>query len=124
MSQSISISLVQQQFPVGAVLQNSQRVIEFARQAATDLVVFPELTLTGYPPEDLLLRDDLMSLVEQGLASIMAAQYPGVLIVGHPWRQDGHLYNAASVIAQGHLLGRYYKQSLPNYGVFDEQRYS
>jgi NAD+ synthase (glutamine-hydrolysing) len=123
MSQSISISLVQQQFPVGAVLQNSQRVIEFARQAATDLVVFPELTLTGYPPEDLLLRDDLMSLVEQGLTSIMAANYPGILIVGHPWRQNGHLYNAASVIAQGHLLGRYYKQSLPNYGVFDEQRY-
>jgi NAD+ synthase (glutamine-hydrolysing) len=123
MSQSISISLVQQQFPVGAVLQNSQRVIEFARQAATELVVFPELTLSGYPPEDLLLRDDFMALVEQGLATIMADEYPGILIVGHPWRQDGVLYNAASVIAQGSLLGRYYKQSLPNYGVFDEQRY-
>lgn len=123
MSQSVSVSLVQQQFPVGAVKQNSQRVIELAEQAATDLVIFPELTLTGYPPEDLLLRDDFMQLVEQGLATILAANYPGVIVVGHPWRQDNALYNAASVIANGKLLGRYFKQSLPNYGVFDEQRY-
>ena len=123
MSQSISVSLVQQQFPVGAVKQNSQRVIELAEQAATDLVIFPELTLTGYPPEDLLLRDDFMQLVEQGLATIRAANYPGVIVVGHPWRQDNALYNAASVIANGKLLGCYFKQSLPNYGVFDEQRY-
>jgi NAD+ synthase (glutamine-hydrolysing) len=123
MSQSISVSLVQQQFPVGAIKQNSQRVIELAEEAATDLVIFPELTLTGYPPEDLLLRDDFMQLVEQELAAILAANYQGVLIVGHPWRQDGVLYNAASVIANGKLLGRYFKQSLPNYGVFDEQRY-
>lgn len=123
MSQSISVSLVQQQFPVGAVIQNSQQVIALARQAATDVVIFPELTLTGYPPEDLLLRADLMTLVEQGLATIVAENYPGVLIVGHPWRQDGVLYNAASVIVQGQLTGRYFKQSLPNYGVFDEQRY-
>jgi NAD+ synthase (glutamine-hydrolysing) len=123
MSQSISVSLVQQQFPVGAVTQNSQRVIELAEQAATDLVIFPELALTGYPPEDLLLRDDFMQLVEQGLSSIEAASYPGVIVVGHPWRQDNTLYNAASVITDGKLLGRYFKQSLPNYGVFDEQRY-
>jgi NAD+ synthase (glutamine-hydrolysing) len=123
MSQSVSVSLVQQQFPVGAVKQNSQRVIELAEQAGTDLVIFPELTLTGYPPEDLLLRNDFMQLVEQGLATIVAANYPGVIVVGHPWRQDNALYNAASVIGNGQLLGRYFKQSLPNYGVFDEQRY-
>ncbi|MFN6969692.1 MAG: NAD+ synthase [Rheinheimera sp.] len=123
MSQSISVSLVQQQFPIGAVKQNSQQVITLARQAATDLVIFPELTLTGYPPEDLLFRDDLKSLVEQGLATIMADKYPGILIVGHPWRQDGALYNAASVIGDGELLGRYFKQCLPNDGVFDEKRY-
>jgi len=123
MSQSISVSLVQQQFPIGAVKQNSQQVITLARQAATDLVIFPELTLTGYPPEDLLFRDDLKSLVEQGLATSMADKYPGILIVGHPWRQDGALYNAASVIGDGELLGRYFKQCLPNDGVFDEKRY-
>ena len=123
MSQSLSISLVQQQFPIGAVRQNVLRVIELAEQAATDLVVFPELTLTGYPPEDLLFRDDLLTLVETGLVDIQAAKYPGVLVVGHPWRQDGVLYNAASVIQNGTLIGRYFKQELPNYGVFDEKRY-
>lgn len=123
MSQSLSISLVQQQFPIGAVRQNVLRVIELAEQAATDLVVFPELTLTGYPPEDLLFRDDLLNLVETGLVDIQAAKYPGVLVVGHPWRQDGVLYNAASVIQNGNLIGRYFKQELPNYGVFDEKRY-
>ncbi len=123
MSQSISVSLVQQQFPVGAVQQNSQQVIALAQQAATDLVIFPELTLTGYPPEDLLLRNDFMLLVEQGLVDIQAAAYPGVIIVGHPWRQDGELFNAVSAIAQGQLIGRYFKQALPNFGVFDEQRY-
>ncbi len=123
MSQSVSISLVQQQFPIGAVRQNSQQVIDLAKQAGTDLVIFPELTLTGYPPEDLLYRADLLALVEQGLADIMAAAYPGVIVVGHPWREGGQLFNAASVIQQGQLLGRYYKQALPNFGVFDEQRY-
>ncbi|MCT6698583.1 NAD+ synthase [Rheinheimera sp. 4Y26] len=123
MSQSLSISLVQQQFPIGAVRQNVLQVIELANTAGTDLVVFPELTLTGYPPEDLLFRDDLFTLVETGLQDIQAAAYPGVLVVGHPWRQDGLLYNAASVIQNGKLIGRYFKQELPNYGVFDEKRY-
>lgn len=123
MSQSLSISLVQQQFPIGAVRQNVLRVIELATAAATDVVVFPELTLTGYPPEDLLFRTDLLNLVEEGLLDIQAAKYPGVLVIGHPWRQDGLLYNAASVIENGELIGRYFKQELPNYGVFDEKRY-
>ena len=123
MSQSLSISLVQQQFPIGAVRQNVLQVIELANIAGTDLVIFPELTLTGYPPEDLLFRDDLLTLVETGLQDIQAAAYPGVLVVGHPWRQDGLLYNAASVIQNGKLIGRYFKQELPNYGVFDEKRY-
>lgn len=123
MSQSLSISLVQQQFPIGAVRQNVLQVIELANIAGTDLVIFPELTLTGYPPEDLLFRDDLLTLVETGLQDIQAEAYPGVLVVGHPWRQDGVLYNAASVIQNGKLIGRYFKQELPNYGVFDEKRY-
>lgn len=110
MSQSLSISLVQQQFPIGAVRQNVLRVIELAVEAATDLVVFPELTLTGYPPEDLLYRDDLLQLVEAGLSDIQAAAYPGVLVIGHPWREHGVLYNAASVIQNGTLIGRYFKQ--------------
>ncbi len=104
--------------------ENSQHVIDLATQAGTDLVIFPELTLTvRICPKILLYRADLLALVEQGLADIMAAAYPGVIVVGHPWREGGQLFNAASVIQQGQLLGRYYKQALPNFGVFDEQRY-
>lgn len=123
MSQSVSISMVQHAFPVGAIQQNTQQVIQLAAAAATDIVVFPELTLTGYPPEDLVLRADLIELVSEGLHRIAAAAYAGVIVVGHPWLEHGQLFNAASVFQQGQLIGRYYKQCLPNFGVFDEQRY-
>ena len=123
MSHSISISLVQERFSVGAIKENTQKVIELAVKANTDIVVFPELTLTGYPPEDLLFRNDLHDAVNDGLQAIADAAYPGAIVVGHPWRQDGCLYNAASVFIGGQLIGRYFKQALPNYGVFDEPRY-
>ncbi len=123
MSHSISVSMIQHGFSVGAVRQNCDKVLELAQQAATELVVFPELTLTGYPPEDLLLRADLLDYVGQALQRIEQAALPRTLVVGHPWLENGQLYNAASVISHGKLLGRYYKQCLPNYGVFDEQRY-
>lgn len=123
MSQSVSISMVQHAFPVGAIQQNTQQVIQLAAAAATDIVVFPELTLTGYPPEDLVLRADVLELVSEGLHRIAAAAYAGVIVVGHPWLEHGQLFNAASVFQQGQLIGRYYKQCLPNFGVFDEQRY-
>lgn len=123
MSQSVSISMVQHAFPVGAIQQNTQQVIQLAAAAATDIVVFPELTLTGYPPEDLVLRADVLELVSEGLHRIAAAAYAGVIVVGHPWLEYGQLFNAASVFQQGQLIGRYYKQCLPNFGVFDEQRY-
>jgi len=123
MSKSISISLIQERFSVGAIKENTQKIIDLAVTANTDIVVFPELTLTGYPPEDLLFRDDLHDAVADGLQAIADAAYVGVLVVGHPWRQDGCLYNAASVFIGGQLTGRYFKQALPNYGVFDEPRY-
>ncbi len=123
MSHSISVSLIQQRFSIGAVQQNCDKILQFAAEAGTDLVIFPELTLTGYPPEDLLFRADLQQYVDSALAQITAAKLPSTLLIGHPWQQDGKLYNAASVIRGGQLIGRYFKQCLPNYGVFDEQRY-
>ena len=123
MSHSISVSLIQQRFTVGAVQQNCDQILQMAVDAGTDLVVFPELTLTGYPPEDLLFRADLMQYVNTALARIQAAALPCTLLIGHPWQHDGKLYNAASVIRDGELIGRYFKQCLPNYGVFDEERY-
>ncbi|MBL4638096.1 MAG: NAD+ synthase, partial [Proteobacteria bacterium] len=89
-----------------------------------DLVVFPELTLTGYPPEDLLLRPGLMTRVNQGLQALKK-QIEGIgILIGHPEglvRKD--LYNAASLIADGQCLATYFKHRLPNYSVFDEKRY-
>lgn len=123
MSQSLSIALIQHRFTVGAIKENTLKIIELAKSATADILLFPEMTLTGYPPEDLVVRADLQQTVEQGLAAICAEACAATLVVGHPWRQDGKLYNAASVIQQGQLVGRYFKQWLPNYSVFDELRY-
>ena len=113
---------------VGDVAGNVKKIIAAAHQARdelnADLVVFPELTLTGYPPEDLLLRPGLIKRVEKGLVSLKAALKDIAVLVGHPSgvvRDD--LYNAASLIADGQCLATYFKHHLPNYSVFDEKRY-
>ena len=79
MSHTISVSLVQQRFTVGAIRENSQRVIDIAQAASTDLVLFPEMTLTGYPPEDLVVRPDLLNAVELGLQQICLANLDKIL---------------------------------------------
>jgi len=98
-----------------------------AHAAGADLVIFPELALTGYPPEDLLLRPELMERVESALARIRretAAMAPGVaLVLGYPRAAVGGLYNVAGVIRDGAVVAEYAKQELPNYSVFDEKRY-
>jgi NAD+ synthase (glutamine-hydrolysing) len=113
---------------VGDVSGNVKKVITAAEQARdelnADLVVFPELTLTGYPPEDLLLRPGLIKRVEKGLVSLKSKIKGVAVLVGHPSgvvRAD--LYNAASLIADGQCLASYFKHHLPNYSVFDEKRY-
>ena len=87
-------------------------------------MVFPELTLSGYPPEDLLLRPSIELRVQQSLRVIGEAMTGGAYaVIGYPKRERGHLYNVAGVFHRGELLGEYYKQRLPNYQVFDEKRY-
>jgi len=113
---------------VGDIAGNVKKIIAGANQARdklnADLVVFPELTITGYPPEDLLLRPGLMKRVSHALDTLKK-QLSGVgVLVGHPdgiVRKD--LYNAASLIADGQILATYFKHQLPNYSVFDEKRY-
>ena len=85
---------------------------------------FPELTLTGYPPEDLLLRNDLVERTQSALTSLCEQLPAGqVTVVGYPSARDGTLFNTAGVIQNGQLIAEYDKQCLPNYQVFDEKRY-
>jgi len=112
---------------VGDIAGNRDRVIAVARTARAeheaDLVVFPELTLTGYPPEDLLLRPELVERTQAALAEIVAATRDLALVIGYPKVAVGELFNVAGFIYQGRILGEYAKQCLPNYSVFDEKRY-
>ena len=125
-SPDLRIVMAQQDFLVGAIEENASRIMAACRKAAglqADLVVFPELSLTGYPPEDLLLRPHFLEDCDIALQRILREMRGVTAIVGHPAQEDDGLYNMASVIHDGEVLARYRKQHLPNYGVFDEMRY-
>ena len=113
---------------VGDWQGNCERVLAACRSAHAKfidaVVVFPELTLTGYPPEDLLLRPSLEQETDAVLAQLCAELPPTLwVIVGYPRRRTDGLYNSAGVIHDGKIVAEYDKQSLPNYQVFDEKRY-
>lgn len=119
--------MAQLDFLVGAVAGNTDKVLAAAVRArdgfGADAIVFPELALTGYPPEDLLLRPDFIDQVDAALARLCREVQGIQVIVGFPLREGPRLYNAAAVIAEGATQACYRKQLLPNYGVFDEKRY-
>ncbi len=126
-SVTLRLSLAQLDLLVGDIDGNAQRVIEAARFARdeqqADAVVFPELTLTGYPPEDLLLRPEFIRRSEQALEVICRAVTGIDVVLGYPRRCDNKLFNAAGLIRNGRIAAEYHKQCLPNYSVFDEKRY-
>jgi len=124
---ALRIALAQVNVTVGDLVGNRRRILEAIRAAQAwlaDVVVLPELAVTGYPPEDLLLKP---RFVEENLAvlqSLTAASRGGVVVVGYVDRnRHGQLMNAAAVLAGGRHVATYHKQCLPNYGVFDEKRY-
>lgn len=121
------VVMAQLNFLVGDIDGNAQRVVDSARRAASeldaDLVAYPELTLTGYPPEDLLLRPSLAGRIERALAKIADAGIECPIALGFPQAADEGLFNALTVIDRGSRIATYHKQHLPNYQVFDEQRY-
>ena len=122
----MKIAIAQINATVGDLSGNVARITEFAaraRRAGADLMVTPELALCGYPPEDLLLREDFLAACDQALGDLAARARDITLIVGHPRVADGKRYNSASIIQNGRIVGTYDKQRLPNYTVFDEARY-
>lgn len=122
----IRLALAQQDFLVGDIPGNLQKVrdsIGQARAQQARVVLFPELTLTGYPPEDLLLRPGFMRQAHEALAALVADVSGIDVVIGHPWMVGGTRYNAVSWLHDGQVIGRYYKHLLPNYAVFDEARY-
>jgi NAD+ synthase (glutamine-hydrolysing) len=121
----LRVALCQLDVIVGDLDVNAEKVIAQlaeAEAAGADLAVFPELVLTGYPPEDLLLEPGFVEGNLLALAKVAAATQRCVAVVGFA-EEDGDLYNAAAVCAQGEVRGIVRKQVLPNYGVFDERRY-
>jgi NAD+ synthase (glutamine-hydrolysing) len=122
----LRIALAQFDFPVGDLAGNYRRVLECIRDArarSARIIVFPELALTGYPPEDLLLRHGFMRRSHEIFEALVSEVHGIDVIIGHPWEENGLRYNAASWIRDKGLVGRYFKQCLPNYAVFDERRY-
>lgn len=123
----MKLAIAQMNCMVGAMQQNAERILSLANQAyesGARLLLTPELSLCGYPPEDLLFRQDfhdanqrVLQWLEQHLPTEMA------VIIGHPHQVGGKQYNAASVIHSGRVQATYHKHHLPNYSVFDEERY-
>ncbi len=122
------IALCQMNATVGDIAGNAERIragIEAARAAGAELVLFGELAITGYPPEDLLLREHFLDDARAALEELAAGTEGIAAVVGFPERETGTLdvYNAAAVLAEGAVRSIHRKVHLPNYGVFDEQRY-
>ena len=129
MSSKVKVAVAQLNCTVGDFEGNSRKIIEAASRAAAagaDLLLTPELSLTGYPPEDLLLRRAFYAASDAALQMLTTQllRFPDLtVIVGHPLAREGHRFNAASLLQGGVVIGTYCKHDLPNYDVFDEQRY-
>lgn len=122
----LKIALAQLNYCVGDVKGNTQKMLiatQQAKQQKAAMIVFSELAITAYPPEDLLFNENLRDEVKEALLLLQAASRDCAIVVGHPLWEGRRCYNAASVFYQEKLLACYKKQCLPNYGVFDELRY-
>src|SRR5688572_31929513 len=120
---SLRIALAQLNLFVGDVGGNTQRVIDTAAEARdrlkADLVLFPELSLSGYPPEDLLFHKGMRRQVSTALERVRAEAHGIAAMVGYPEYTDDAIYNSALLLRDGKMLANYRKQELPNYLVFD-----
>jgi NAD+ synthase (glutamine-hydrolysing) len=127
LTDKIIVALAQLDLVVGDVAGNTARILEYADRARdelrADLVVFPELSVSGYPPEDLLFHSGLRRRVAKAVENIRQSVRDIAVLFGYPEYQDDDIYNSCAVILNGKVLATYRKHLLPNYRVFDEQRY-
>jgi len=127
MAETLKIALAQLDFLVGDVRGNAAKVIASARHArrelGADLVLYPELTLSGYPPEDLLFHRGFRRQIEAGLAQLRAELEDARVLIGFPEYAGAGIYNSAALITGGEIAAIHRKAELPNYKVFDEKRY-
>ena len=123
---AIDIAIAQHDFPVGDMAGNlvrAQQSISAAIEKGADIILFPEMAISGYPPEDLLLRPGFMQHCHSVVDELVANVHGIDVVIGHPWQSGADRFNAVSWIRDGEVIGRYFKQVLPNYAVFDEARY-
>jgi NAD+ synthase (glutamine-hydrolysing) len=127
MTDKINVALAQLDLLVGDVAGNTRKILDYAARARDDfqahLIVFPELSICGYPPEDLLFHSGLRRRVEDATATIRESVRDIAVLVGFPEYEGDKIYNACAVFKDGEVLAHYRKQLLPNYSVFDEKRY-
>jgi NAD+ synthase (glutamine-hydrolysing) len=118
--------MAQFDFPVGAVARNAERIAKMIAEARdefdADIVLFPELAISGYPPEDLLIRPSFLQACNEAIATLAEATDGVAAVVGFP-HSEGEVYNAAALLREGRIECVAHKQALPNYGVFDDKRY-
>ncbi len=123
----IKIAVAQLNFIVGDIEGNCKKVRQSINSAkhrhGAHCVVFTELAVTGYPPEDLLFRSKILARIDSALTSIIEETEGITVILGTPWEQNGNLYNAALIIRDKSIQAKYFKQVLPNFDEFDEKRY-
>ena len=121
------IAIAQIDLCVGDIAGNTRMALDYISEArdalSADIIIFPELTLIGYPPEDLLLRPGCHAQIEKALQQIIDNCADINVILGYPGREGDALYNSCALISDKKLIMRYQKRHLPNYGVFDEKRY-
>jgi NAD+ synthase (glutamine-hydrolysing) len=126
-SNRVKVALAQVDLAVGDVSGNTAKILDYATRARddvhADLVVFPELSICGYPPEDLLFHAGLREQTERAVAQIRDGVHGIAVLIGFPEYVDDRIFNSCAVFSDGELLCGYRKHLLPNYRVFDEERY-
>ena len=127
MDHNVKVALAQVDLTVGDIAGNTEKIVSYASRARdemrADLVVFPELSVCGYPPEDLLFHAGLRDGVEKAVAHIRDHVFGIAILIGFPEYDDDHIFNTCAVFEDGKVVAHYRKQRLPNYSVFDEKRY-